>query len=244
MSELIPRKEPRILIVDDSLSDILVMQKALAGLGQIYTAGSGRQGMDQIALLKPEIVVLDVEMPDVSGIEICQSIRDNPSLSHTRVIFVTVHEDSHTEYLSFKSGADDYLIKPYNLNICRFRISNQINMLGLYRENALLMEMLELAPSAISAWSEAGDCLYANDRFLDVFAVRESTLIGHHLSELVGEQLAEKCWQQSRDGISQIHHQGEADEPVRFLKGTLHHNNPVDSNAIVVFTVENLELNE
>jgi CheY-like chemotaxis protein len=195
MSEFIERHTPKILIVDDSLSDILIMQKSLAGLGDIYNAASGLQALEQLTLIKPEIVLLDVEMPDVSGLEICQAIRDNPDLAATRVIFATVHEDSHTEYLSFKSGADDYLVKPFNMAICRFRVQNQIGLYYLKRQSTSLLAMIDTLPFAVSAWHKSGECLIANQQFLKDFVLTATELPGLSLQTLMGETVANELWQ-------------------------------------------------
>lgn len=197
MSELMEQHTAKILIVDDSLSDILVMQKSLAGLGEIYNAASGRQALEQLELIRPEIVLLDVEMPDFSGLEICQVIRDNPALKSTRVIFATVHEDDHTEYLSFKSGADDYLVKPFNMNICRFRVQNQIRLYNLIRQSLILLSMLNTLPFAVSAWQEQGQCLTANQPFLAAFNLSTADLPNQRLSQLMGEAIAERLWHQA-----------------------------------------------
>ena len=198
MSEFIEQHTPKILIVDDSLSDILVMQKSLAGLGEIYNAASGRQALEQLQLIRPEIVLLDVEMPDVSGLEICQAIRDNPDLAATRVIFATVHEDDHTEYLSFKSGADDYLVKPFNMNICRFRVQNQIRLFYLMRKSSVLLAMTDSLPFSVSAWHQSGQCLIANKRFLGDFRLAGTDVRGLSLQALLGKTIADELWHQAK----------------------------------------------
>lgn len=239
MSELIESHPPKILIVDDSLSDILVMQKALAGLGDIYNAASGRQALEQIELIQPEIVLLDVEMPDVSGLEICQVIRDNPALKSTRVIFATVHEDDHTEYLSFKSGADDYLVKPFNMNICRFRVQNQIRLYYLMRQSSILMTMLNSLPFAVSAWEEQGQCLAANQHFLSTCNLSETGLPSQTLSKLLGEDIAERLWHQAKTQDKRFTFTSKSGA-IRSIEGTVTLTPLSSSENVLVLTIESV----
>lgn len=242
MSEFYDHHVPKILIVDDSFSDILVMQKSLAGLGDIYNAASGNHAMQQLALLKPEIVLLDIEMPDVNGLEICQSIRDNPELSATRVIFATAHEDDHTEYLSFKSGADDYLVKPYNMNICRFRVQNQIRIFHLSRRSQLLLAILDGLPGALSVWTDEGRCLCANEQFYHQFQLKPSLRYSLTLAELVGSQLEQELRQGMESGKSrQMHYQGQAPEPIRLITGTSRWQPITDSEKVMLLRIDELD---
>lgn len=241
MSELIHSHSPKILIVDDSLSDILVMQKSLAGLGEIYNAASGRQALEQLELIKPEIVLLDIEMPDVSGIEICQAIRDNPELAATRVIFATVHEDDHTEYLSFKSGADDYLVKPFNMNICRFRVQNQIRLFNLMHQSSILLAMLDTLPQAVSAWHQDGQCLTANERFLSAFHLTSADVPGISLQQLMGEEIAERLWHQATTEDKSFTYTSSSGA-IRYLEGFVEFSPLGNTDKVLVLTIASVDL--
>lgn len=241
MSEYSPSHTPKILIVDDSLSDILIMQKALAGLGDIYNAASGRQALDQIKLIKPQVVVLDIEMPDINGLEICQVIRDTPELSGTRVIFVTMHEDAHTEYMSFKSGADDFIMKPFNMNICRFRVQNQINMFSLARQSSHLMDIFDAFPMPVSVWTKTEKCLFANNPFIDAFALNTMTINEVTLSQLAGTKLNNLLWQK----IEQEHHAELSyhsdDGPIRLLKASVCKKELDEAETVLVLAISELD---
>jgi len=193
----------KILIIDDSLSDIMLMQKALAGLGEIYSAASGLQGLEQLTLLKPAIVLLDVEMPDINGLEVCQQIRDNPELSHTRVIFVTGHTDEHTEYLSFRTGADEYLSKPYSMHVCKLRVQNQISMYRLAQQVATHDSLLQSLPVAVSVWSTDWKNLYTNT---------EDNYLNAAFSDVLGETFQQYLQQQldATPARQAIHFESEA----------------------------------
>jgi len=241
MSEYSQYHVPKILIVDDSLSDILVMQKALAGLGDIYNAASGRQALDQLQLIKPEIVVLDIEMPDISGLEICQTIRDMPELCGTRVIFVTMHEDNHTEYLSFKSGADDFIMKPYSMNICRFRVQNQIRVYYLAQQAGNLMSILDGVANTVSVWTENEQCLYANASFLKAFSLKPSAIQGLSMQRLFGKTVQSLIWQKAeQQQHADVTYQSD-NESVRLLSGSVHKQQLANSESVLVLTVTNVD---
>lgn len=241
ISEFKAHFEPKILIVDDDLTDILLMQKSLAGLGDIYNAASGRQAIEQLDLLRPEIVLLDIEMPDVNGLEICQTIKDNPALKSTRVIFVTAHEDDHTEYLSFKTGADDYLVKPYNLNICRFRVQNQIRMIEMFRQNQQFLSLLNALPLNLSVWTEAETCLFANTICVKSFEQKESFFNAVTLSGLIGPAVAKEFWQQAKlDVPTRISLAGD-DESITHFDVEVQLSQLIDNETVLILTIHSMQ---
>jgi len=232
---------PKILIVDDSLSDILIMQKALAGLGDIYNAASGRQALDQIKLLKPEIVVLDVEMPDINGLEICQIIRDEPAFADIRVIFATMHEDHHTEYLSFKSGADDFIMKPYSMNICRIRVQNQIKIYNLACQSKQLMNILDGIRSPISVWTEDEGLLCANEDFIREFSLQSTALQTTNMQQLMGQTLSSLLWQKAEQKeFVDVSYQSN-DEAIRSMNATVHKKQLDSADTVLVLTLNEIQ---
>jgi CheY-like chemotaxis protein len=232
---------PKILIVDDSLGDILIMQKALAGLGDIYNAASGMQALEQLRLLKPEIVVLDIEMPDINGLEICQTIRDEPELVDSRVIFATMHEDQHTEYLSFKSGADDFIMKPYSMNICRFRVQKQIKIYDLMCQSKQLMSILDGIPNAISVWTDDERLLCANERFIDAFSLQLKSIQATDMQQLMGQTLTSELWQKAKQqDFVDVSYQSD-EEPIRSMNAIVHKKQLDTADTVLVLSINEIE---
>lgn len=103
-----------VLIIDDdddiraTVADILE-QKGYRVIG----AGDGRMGLEAVEKEKPDLILLDVELPDTSGYDICEKIRTIPIGLHTPVIMLTAHAMEKEELRGFRSGADDYIAKPF-----------------------------------------------------------------------------------------------------------------------------------
>src|SRR5512143_712280 len=97
----------RILIVEDEadIRDVLAFNLRQAG-HQVLTAANGRQAIDQLGA-KPNLVLLDVMLPDLSGFEVCKAIRQNAATKHTPVLMLTARGEEIDRVVGFEVGADD-----------------------------------------------------------------------------------------------------------------------------------------
>jgi two-component system, OmpR family, KDP operon response regulator KdpE len=113
-------EKKRILVVDDDPIIIELLVAALAEAGvEIYTATSGREGLQQFYAQRPDLVILDVMMPDMDGWEICRIIRQ---LSDVPIIMLTIQSDDKQIIRGLDSGADDYITKPFNAKVVLARV--------------------------------------------------------------------------------------------------------------------------
>lgn len=103
----------RILLVDDE-PDILefVGYNLKRSEYQVYTASNGREAISVAKELTPHLIILDVMMPEMDGIETCAELRQIPSLSDTIIIFLTARSEDYSQLAGFEAGADDYISKP------------------------------------------------------------------------------------------------------------------------------------
>lgn len=105
--------EARVLVVDDDPQILGVLQDLLAPWGiKLFTLDQPLQFWTHLETVAPDLLVLDVEMPDVNGIELCQVVRNDPHWSNLPVLFLTAHTDLDTRRRVFAAGADDYVSKP------------------------------------------------------------------------------------------------------------------------------------
>jgi DNA-binding response OmpR family regulator len=103
----------KILIVDDDPQVLVALKIALEPWNfQITTLNQSPQLWQLLEEVKPDLLILDVEMPEINGIEICQLLRSAPRWQQLPVLFLTVHQDEKTEHQAFAIGADDYITKP------------------------------------------------------------------------------------------------------------------------------------
>ena len=113
----------RIMIVDDDAYVVEVVNRALRRQGHIIlTAQDGREAIEILRGQRPDLILLDVVMPHISGIQVCKYVRTNPTLSAIPILFLTIKERIEDKIVGFEAGADDYLTKPFNLNELELRV--------------------------------------------------------------------------------------------------------------------------
>ena len=115
--------EYKILIVDDVMSNVLLLKVLLTNEKfAIATASNGRQALEQVEKENPDLVLLDVMMPDMSGFEVAQHLKANPKTADIPIIFLTAKTLKEDILEGFKIGADDYITKPFSMEELTFRI--------------------------------------------------------------------------------------------------------------------------
>ncbi|MFN7696060.1 MAG: diguanylate cyclase [Burkholderiales bacterium] len=118
--------KPRLLVVDDQAINIQVIYQAFAADHQVFMATSGSQALAMCAANPPELLLLDVVMPDIDGLEVCRRLKANEATRHIPVIFVTGHSDPAEETRGLEVGAVDFIAKPINPQIVRARVRTRL----------------------------------------------------------------------------------------------------------------------
>lgn len=118
-----------ILIVDDMTSNIQVLANALQDDYRIKVATSGERAID-IARSEnpPDVILLDIMMPEVDGYEVCKRLKSDPNTSTIPIIFVTALSDTADEEKGLNLGAVDYITKPFHLPIVKARVRNHLSL--------------------------------------------------------------------------------------------------------------------
>ena len=107
------KRDIKILLVDDEPDILEIVGYNLSSQGyQIITAENGVEGVKKAKKEKPHLIILDVMMPEMDGIEACEQIRKNPDLSDTIITFLTARGEDYSQMAGFEAGADDYITKP------------------------------------------------------------------------------------------------------------------------------------
>lgn len=126
--------EYKILIVDDVMSNVLLLKVLLTNEKfQIATASNGRQALDQVEKEKPDLVLLDVMMPDMSGFEVSQQLKSNPETSEIPIIFLTALNSTADIVKGFQVGGNDFISKPFNKEELIIRVTHQISLIAAKR---------------------------------------------------------------------------------------------------------------
>ena len=126
--------EYKILIVDDVMSNVLLLKVLLTNEKfAIATANNGQQALEQVDKEHPDLVLLDVMMPDLSGFEVAQRLKSNPDTADIPIIFLTALNSTTDIVKGFQVGANDFISKPFNKEELIIRVTHQISLVAAKR---------------------------------------------------------------------------------------------------------------
>ncbi len=154
------KEEPKILLVDDEPDILEFIGYNLRKEGyQVFTAVNGKEALAVAIKEKPEVVILDVMMPEMDGIETCEEIRKIPELQDVMVAFLTARGEDYSQIAGFEAGADDYITKPIKPKVLVSRVRA---LLKRYRPN------MDSHSAGSNHVIEAGDLQIDHDRYVVV----------------------------------------------------------------------------
>ncbi|MCL2355748.1 MAG: response regulator [Defluviitaleaceae bacterium] len=123
-----------ILAVDDIPSNLVILTEILKDTYKVVEAESGAEALELLSRIQPDLLLLDLSMPDMDGFELLKRIREYKNCETIPVIFVTANDDAYSEEKGLRLGAVDYLRKPYVANMIRAKVRNHIE-LKIYRDD-------------------------------------------------------------------------------------------------------------
>jgi two-component system response regulator RpaA len=128
----------RILVIEDeqAISELVKINLELLG-HQVITAPDGIKGLAMAQQNRPDMVVLDVMMPDLDGFTVCQRLRQNPQTNHIPVLMLTALSTTKDKVAGFDAGADDYLPKPFDIPELQVRVRALLRRAGSVNASSL-----------------------------------------------------------------------------------------------------------
>ncbi|QLG86755.1 diguanylate cyclase [Chitinibacter bivalviorum] len=120
------KNDSYILVVDDQMANIESLGESLADQYDVRFALSGQSALEVIAKSKPDLILLDIMMPDMNGYEVCRVLQSHPDTAQIPVIFITALATPEEETQGLDAGAVDYIVKPFNPSIVRARVRNHL----------------------------------------------------------------------------------------------------------------------
>ena len=117
-----------ILVIDDEPSTLQLFRQILKDDYQLKFARNGVDGLEAAERFRPDLILLDVDMPELDGYAVCRKLKESPATQFIPVIFVTASNDESSESKGFQSGAVDYIHKPMSATVTRHRVSTHLSL--------------------------------------------------------------------------------------------------------------------
>ena len=148
------RTPPLILIVDDNPANVEILQmRLLANNYDIITATDGEMGLAMAKEKQPDLLLLDIMMPKIDGIEVCRRLKNDPALPFMPIIMVTAKADSKDVILGLEAGSDEYLTKPVDHGSLVARVKSMLRIKDLHDKTKNQATQLEAQAEQLKNWN-------------------------------------------------------------------------------------------
>ena len=196
MSDTAPQAQrPTVLVVDDTPQNLSLMSGLLEEFYSVKLAPSGARALKIASANPPDLVLLDIMMPEMDGYEVCRKLKDDASTKDIPVIFVTAMNEVENEETGLNLGAVDYLTKPVNPSIVLARVRTQLALKlasdKLREQNRLLAEEKARTQKLLLTLKSASDQILERNRLLGQEKLRASELLNNILPVEIATELSE-----------------------------------------------------
>lgn len=161
----------KLLLVDDTPENLQVLYRALRDEYEIFSATNGRKALQLAGSQRPDLILLDVMMPEMDGYQVCASLKDDPFTRDIPVIFITAKTDADSEMRALSAGAVDFIHKPFSTGVVRARVRLHLELVR-HREH-----LEELVFTRTRELAEARDAAESASRAKSAFL----SIMGHEL---------------------------------------------------------------
>lgn len=200
------RNKPSVvLVVDDVPLNILLLRGILtAAEYRVVSASDGPTALAVAQAEQPDLILLDVAMPDMDGLAVCTRLKEMASTRNIPVIFVTAWNDAQAEVRGFAAGAVDYITKPFTRATVLARVKAHLATQGHQRRlEDQFREVIEFAPDAYILLDQEGGIVQVNTRCEHLFGYHRDELIGQSVIALVPQRLHKNFMAFRRDYLQE-----------------------------------------
>ena len=181
--------KPRILVVDDEQLNVELFEGILSKDYDVVTALSGIEGLVKVEKTFPDLILLDIMMPNMNGYAVCKQLKSNTKTMPIPVVMVTALKEREDKIKAIEAGADDFLSKPVDMYELNARVRSLIRVKQYYDSLMEERENLLIFRSALSSMDDcviitnlSGDIKYANPAFEKKYGYSQAELNGKHIS--------------------------------------------------------------
>ena len=187
-----------ILVIDDNIDDLKLLSEILKNANyKVRPANEGALALRSVKAKKPDIILLDLHLPDIDGIEVCRQLKADPITKSIPIIFVSASIESELKLKAFNTGAVDYIIKPFDTAEILARIATHLNIYQLQQKveasERKFRSYIENAPDGVFIANEKGKFVEVNKAACDISEYSEKELLELSISEIVQKEYLEKA---------------------------------------------------
>ncbi|MBK4730756.1 response regulator [Oxynema sp. CENA135] len=206
---------PTLLIVDDRIDNIQVLAIALEMHGYSITyALSGRATFERLEAIKPNLILLDLFMPDMDGLEICEKIKADPNYQDIPILFLSASEDEDHLVTAFQKGAADYLRKPFRTVELLARVKTHIQL----QQQAIALKQTRNQLETLANQLDDGVLVVDSGGVIRFANPRSARMLNKSLSELVGHPCDDALLENDGAQIEVVGENGELEKAAIHLK--------------------------
>lgn len=156
----------KVLIVDDEPDILEIISYNLIKEGyEILTAKNGMEALDKVASYKPDLVILDIMMPKMGGVEVCKILRSKPEYNDTLIIFLSALSDESSQIKGLETGADDYVSKPISPKVLVSRVNAIFRRLNKEEGKIIKLGNMVIDPERFMVILNGADVVLAKKEF-------------------------------------------------------------------------------
>ncbi len=194
----LPRK--RIVLADDNADMRDYVRRLLAREHEVVVVGDGRQALEEVRARRPDMLLSDVMMPEMDGIELLGAVRADPSLSTLPVLLLSARAGEEARLGGLEVGADDYVTKPFSAKELTARVRSQLHLADLRQQareateasERLYRQLIEGAQDGIVVVDREGVATLANTAAQRMFGYDERSLVGLSVTDLLAPELRDQ----------------------------------------------------
>lgn len=199
------QKDTQILVIDDMPTNIRLVAFSLKERGyNILAATNGQQGIALAEAKQPDLILLDIMMPDMNGYEVCRALKQNKATADIPVIFLTASTETQSVVKGFEYGAVDYITKPFNPAELVARVQAHSAIRRQEKQIRILSMAIQQSVNTIVITDPDGNIIFVNRHFLNTTGYEESEVIGRKPdivnSGRQSESFYKELWETIRSG--------------------------------------------